>query len=244
MAFEGAGHLPNNRDGQPAEPRRLPRQRRGTTPQMHGRYPEHDVLAQSRHWDDPTRKVVMARLEAPPYRYFTPKEIRTLESFCDTVTAQDEEPRIAVLRFVDNDLYHARGPGHRYADMPADGEAWRCVARGLDESAAKLAGCDFAGLDRDMRDSVVERFAGGDLGGGVWDELSLGHAWLVVTHAIVTAFYAHPWAWNEIGFGGPGYPRGYMRLGPNQREPWEGEETRELADEFQDDVQSDPGMRP
>ena len=28
------------------------------------------------------------------------------------------------------------------------------------------------------------------------------------------AFYSHPWAWNEIGFGGPAYPQGYMRLGP------------------------------
>ena len=27
-------------------------------------------------------------------------------------------------------------------------------------------------------------------------------------------FYSHPWAWNEIGFGGPAYPQGYMRLGP------------------------------
>src|SRR4051812_11990891 len=123
MAFEGAGHLPNNRDGQPMEPRHLPRQRRGTTPQMHGRYPEYDVLAQSQHWDDPTRKVVMARLEAPPYRYFTPTQVRTLEAFCDVVTGQDDEPRIGVLRYVDQDLHEGRGPGHRYADMPDDGEA-------------------------------------------------------------------------------------------------------------------------
>ena len=39
---------------------------------------------------------------------------------------------------------------------------------------------------------------------------------------IVGAFYSHPWAWNEIGFGGPAYPRGYMRLGPLAvREPRE-----------------------
>ncbi|MDQ3430688.1 MAG: gluconate 2-dehydrogenase subunit 3 family protein, partial [Actinomycetota bacterium] len=36
-----------------------------------------------------------------------------------------------------------------------------------------------------------------------------------------TAFYAHPWSWNEIGFGGPAYPRGYKNLGVNRREPWE-----------------------
>jgi hypothetical protein len=66
----------------------------------------------------------------------------------------------------------------------------------------------------------------------------------VITNAVVTAFYAHPWAWNEIGFGGPGYPRGYMRLGADQREPWEGEEARALVDDFQRDVEHEPGMEP
>ena len=35
------------------------------------------------------------------------------------------------------------------------------------------------------------------------------------------AFYSHPWAWNEIGFGGPAYPRGYKHLALDGREPWE-----------------------
>ena len=42
--------------------------------------------------------------------------------------------------------------------------------------------------------------------------------------AVLSEFYAHPWAWNEIGFGGPAYPRGYARLGIGLRESWEGEE--------------------
>ncbi len=36
--------------------------------------------------------------------------------------------------------------------------------------------------------------------------------------SVLSAFYSHPWAWNEIGFGGPAYPRGYARLGAGQRE--------------------------
>ena len=42
------------------------------------------------------------------------------------------------------------------------------------------------------------------------------------------AFYAHPWAWNEIGFGGPAYPRGYARMGVGQSEAWEGAEALDL----------------
>jgi hypothetical protein len=39
---------------------------------------------------------------------------------------------------------------------------------------------------------------------------------------VLSAFYSHPWAWSEIGFGGPAYPRGYARMGIGQRESWEG----------------------
>ena len=39
-------------------PRELPRQRRGTTPQMHGRYPDYDVLDNAGHWDPVTRELV------------------------------------------------------------------------------------------------------------------------------------------------------------------------------------------
>jgi hypothetical protein len=43
---------------------------------------------------------------------------------------------------------------------------------------------------------------------------------------VLSEFYSHPWAWNEIGFGGPAYPRGYMRLaaGPSGRDPQEARE--------------------
>ena len=46
----------------------------------------------------------------------------------------------------------------------------------------------------------------------------------VVMRSALAAFYSHPWAWNEIGFGGPAYPRGYARLGIGMSESWEGEE--------------------
>ena len=39
-------------------------------------------------------------------------------------------------------------------------------------------------------------------------------------------FYSHPAVWNEIGFGGPAYPRGYKALGIDKREPYEVEDAR------------------
>ena len=206
------------------DPEGLPRQRRGITPQMHGRYPDFDVLEQAGHWDEATRRVVLARLEPPPVRFFDEREVRTLEAFCDTVLAQDREPRVPVLAFVDAKLFEGCLDGFQYADMPDDGETWRLVARGLDEAAAERGAPSYGEAATDDRLAVCEAFAEARLGGGTWERIPVAHAWAVVMRAVLGAFYSHPWAWNEIGFGGPAYPRGYMRLGIGQREPWEGDD--------------------
>jgi gluconate 2-dehydrogenase subunit 3-like protein len=225
-SFREPDHLPNLRaDGQPGPPEELPRQRRGTTPQMHGRYPDYDVLEHAGQWDEATRRVVLARLQPPPpLRFFSGPEALTLGALCDEVTAQDREPRIPVLAMVDAKLHAGQLDGFRYADMPEDPETWRLVARGLDEAA----GAPFSALAPEVRGEFVARFADGKLTGGVWDTLPCSRAWKVVTRAILAAFYSHPWAWNEIGYGGPRYPRGYMRLGAGEREPDQAPEAFEL----------------
>ena len=106
--------------------------------------------------------------------------------------------------------------------MPDDRETWRRVARGLDASAVQNGATDFAHAPIEVQCRIVDGFAQGELHGEVWDELPPKNAWSVVTRAIMSAFYSHPWAWNEIGFGGPAYPRGYARFGAGQRESWEG----------------------
>jgi hypothetical protein len=48
----------------------------------------------------------------------------------------------------------------------------------------------------------------------------------VLAKTIAGIYYSHPAAWSEIGFGGPASPRGYVRLGFDQRDPWEAKEPR------------------
>ena len=222
--FRDAGHLPHNRpDRQPGSPEELPRQRNGVTPQMHGRYPDYNVLDEADHWDDVTRRVVLERVEhTPPIRFFTEREAHTLGAFCDHVMAQDREPKIPVLNMVDAKLFAEELDGFHYADMPSDPETWRRVARGLDAAARQHGSETFAAAADEVQHNVVDAFAQGQLHGEIWDELPAARAWSVVMRAILSAFYSHPWAWNEIGFGGPAYPRGYARLGAGQRENWEG----------------------
>jgi Gluconate 2-dehydrogenase subunit 3 len=224
-SFREPDHLPKRRrEGLPADPAGLPRQRRGTTPQQHGRYPDFDVLAEADHWDPVTRELVLARArETPPVRFFSPQEATCARAFCDVVMAQDAEPRIPVMEMVDKKLHEGKLDGYRYADMPEDGETWRLVLRGLDETAG--AG-GFAAASEDVRHDIVRRLSSGELSGGAWERLNVSRAWSVVMRAVLAEFYSHPWAWNEIGFAGPAYPRGYMRLhvGPTGREPYEAQE--------------------
>jgi hypothetical protein len=201
------------------------RHRNGTTPQLVGRYPHYDVLSEAGHWDEVTRRVVLDRVErVPPIVFFTEAEADTLKAFCDIVTAQDGEPRIAVLSYIDEKLETGVGDGWQHAGLPGDGDVWRTVARGLDEEAG---GC-YAEAAEETRVEIVHRFAKAELSDGVWRELDVGRAWGVVMRYVVQAFYSHPWAWNEIGFGGPAYPRGYSAFGSphlGEREPWEGAES-------------------
>src|SRR4051812_45634527 len=180
--FAKGHHLPKLRgkDDQ-ADPYELPRQRRGTTPQMHGRYPDYDVTEQAGAWDEPTRAVVFARIDDVPEReFFTDAEAATLTAFCDDVLAQDSEPRIPVLAFVDAKQAAGKTEGYRYADMPPDAETWRLVARGLDEAAGGGAGA-FAEIAGDARGKIVDAFASGELEGGAWAEVDVSRAWSVVT---------------------------------------------------------------
>jgi gluconate 2-dehydrogenase subunit 3-like protein len=228
--YREADHLPKRRQGaQPPPPDELPRQRRGTTPQNIGRYPDYDVLEHAAHWDQATRDAVLPRVESPPpIRFFTRIEAAALRAFCDTVTAQDSEPRIPVLEHVDEKLAAGRLEGYQYADLPDDRETWRLAAQGLDEAARECGAASFAAASDADRTAICSAFKDGELRGGAWSQLNVARAWSVLLRDTLSAFYAHPWAWNEIGFGGPAYPRGYSRLGVGLSESWEGEEAFEL----------------
>jgi gluconate 2-dehydrogenase subunit 3-like protein len=205
------------------------RQRNGTTPQMVGRYPDWHVLDEQGHWDEATREVVLSRVRVvPELTFFDEREAATLKSFCDILLAQDEEPRIPVLSYIDEKLAGGVGDGWQYYDLPGDGEVWKIVARGLDEEAQRNAFDSFADASLALQTGIVHRFGQGELHGGAWESVNVARAWKVVMRYACQAFYSHPWAWTEIGFGGPAYPRGYGAFGAphmGERESWEAEES-------------------
>jgi len=191
---------------------------------MIGRYPDYDVFDASGTWDRATAQVVAARMGVrADFEFFSADEQPTLRTFCDVALAQNAEPRVPVPELIDEKLAAGRLDGYQYADMPDDRDTWRLTLAGLDEVASAHHGqpC-FAALDVSTQEGMVGDLSHGQLTSDSFGRLNVSRAWSVCMRMILAAFYSHPWAWNEIGFGGPAYPRGFMRLGPTGiREPFE-----------------------
>ena len=100
----------------------------------------------------------------------------------------------------------------------------------LDEEARVRFNASFADLPVGRQDTLLELIQQGDVRSPAWEaipaKLFFKHR---VMHDVTTSYFTHPTAWNEIGFGGPASPRGYVRLEANRRDPWEAEENHRVA---------------
>lgn len=192
----------------------------GTTPGGQGRFVGFDVLAQVPTWDDVTTGVVLRRLGPPePLRFFSVIEEAAAGALFDRLLGQDDEPKVPVLAMVDERLNANRTDGWHYEDLPEDAEAWHQTLSFLEQDAEAAYGRSFAQLAVKDQCALLQDIV--DLGAAGWHGLNAARVWSLWTRYACTAFYAHPWAWNEIGFGGPAYPRGYKNIGLDRREPWE-----------------------
>lgn len=196
--------------------------RRALTPQGRGRYPGYDVLDEVPRWDDVTAGVVLARLAlTPDLSFFTAAEDAVATPLCDLLLAQDGEPRIPVVALIDARLAAGETDGWRYEDMPPDPQAWRETLAALDEDAHAAHGRQFALLDPSQQSPLVQAVFDAGRHDAPWHRWPGKRVWSLWTRYACAAFYSHPWAWNEIGFGGPAYPRGYKNPGLDARERWE-----------------------
>jgi hypothetical protein len=193
---------------------------RAVPPSSGDRFPGFEVLAQSKHWDPVTSGVVLSRIGmAPDIRYFTPAEQAVATALCDRLLDQRGDTKVPVVNLIDARLAERQTDGWHYHDMPEDGQAWRDTLASLDVDATDRFGADFAGCSDDQQTTLIQVVQ--DLGPGQWHGLCAKHVWSLGTRYACTAFYSHPSAWNEIGFPGPAYPRGYKNPGVDAREPFE-----------------------
>jgi hypothetical protein len=189
-------------------------------------YAGYDVLEKwaSPSWDDLTREVIRRRLgEVPERRFFSTTEWRTLEAVADRLVPQPDRPHpIPIVPWIDEKLHRNDRDGFRYDDMPVLRDAWRLGLAAIDQESRGRFQADFPSLSLDQQDTVLRAIQAGDVHGEAWACLPAQRFFsTVLLKEVVGEYYAHPLAWNEVGFGGPASPRGYVRLGIDQRDPWE-----------------------
>jgi hypothetical protein len=201
---------------------------------MEGPYAGYDVLAkwQDASYDELTREVLRRRLrEVPPRRFFSDDEWRVLQAVVARVLPQpDRAEPVPIAPWIDAGLAAGLQEGFRYADMPSAPQAWRTGLAALDAEARLRYDRPFDALDARAADAFLHAIAQGGADPDLWHGLDAKRFFIqILCKRVAEIYYAHPAAWSEIGFGGPASPRGYVRLGFNQRDGWEAREVRWLT---------------
>ncbi|CAN5276467.1 gluconate 2-dehydrogenase subunit 3 family protein [soil metagenome] len=194
-------------------------------------YPGYDVLAKwdSPSWNEQTREVVARRLREVPERRFLSEDLyAVLEAVVARLLPQPDRPDdpVPIAPWLDHRLYTDGGDGYRRETMPPQREAWPQGLRALDAESRRRHGAGLCALDPAQQDDLLRDVQRGAVRGGSWESIPAAAFFGDVLSAAVGVYYALPAAWSEIGFGGPASPRGYVRLGADQRDPWEAEEHR------------------
>ena len=200
---------------------------------MSNRYPGYDVLAKrdSPSWNAITRKVVEERLRIDPseHRFLTDAEWTTARAICQCIIPQppDRAQPVPLAAMLDRKLMDDVRDGYRDARLPPIREAWQRALRAFDEEATLRYSGRFPEIDVPRQNALLELAQAGRTQAAAWGDMPAEVFFAKrLLHDILSAYYAHPTAWSEIGFGGPASPRGYVRLGFDRRDPWEASEAR------------------
>ncbi|RQZ16658.1 gluconate 2-dehydrogenase subunit 3 family protein [Burkholderia sp. Bp9031] len=194
-------------------------------------YSGYDVLAKrdTPSWNDATRSAIDARLRvaASAPRHLDAEQFVTLGALCERIVPQRKGVvgSVPTAALLDARLATDEGDGFRDARLPPLRAAWHTGLAALDAMARHAHDRPFASLDAQDADALLDAVQHGRI------DRAVESAWAGmdprtffakrVLMDLCAAYYSHPFAWNEIGFGGPASPRGYVRMDFNRRDPWE-----------------------
>jgi len=167
----------------------------------------------------------------PPIRFFNERELPLITAIVNRIIPQEDrlpEYRIPIVPHLDERLYTNKMPGYRYEDMPPEGEAYRLGLQAIQETSYAIHNAPFEKLNGIQQDLILKAIHDGKKQAAeeIWAKIPIHRFWELLVQDCIEVYYAHPWSWDEIGFGGPAYPRAYMRLEGGEPEPWEVNEKR------------------
>jgi hypothetical protein len=200
---------------------------------MRDLYPGYDVLSKRNtpSWNEQTRRVIDRRLAVNPdaHAFFNDEEWQTLRAICDRIIPQpaDRASPVPLAALVDRKMVENRRDGYRHARLPPMQPAWQRALAAIEAEARARHDAPFHALPAAQQDALLGAMQRGELHNKAWEGMPPDLFFKArVIPDVVKTYYAHPTAWNEIGWGGPASPRGYVRLQADRRDPWEAAEAK------------------
>ncbi|GED30450.1 gluconate 2-dehydrogenase subunit 3 family protein [Brevibacillus centrosporus] len=188
------------------------------------RYPTYDVWDQHTEWDGHTKKIVGSR-KTPQvaHQFFTKEEAFLLQTLVGVLV---NEHRLEVLTFVtqhlDDSAASPIGESQRKVGVPPKKQLYRLGLAGVDAESHAMYGKGFMGAGPEEQQAVLQAVSKGQAKDPqAWAGVVPSDFFKQLLHDTVSAYYSHPLVWSDIGYGGPAYPRGYVRVEKGLTDPWE-----------------------
>ncbi len=187
-------------------------------------YPDYDVMTQTDFWDPHTRAIVEQRFGpfAAP-KAFAPHQEAILRAVARQLVDDYREELIDyIIHQIDQQLQSFSGENQRQPGVPPAREliVWGLAA--LENCALKRHQQKFLQLSPEAQRALLADLQTGSADPiPEWHEVPQKDLFKKLVNTVIPAYYAHPAVWSEIGYGGPAYPRGYVRVELGLTDPWE-----------------------
>ncbi len=188
------------------------------------RYPFYNVMNEQEAWDAHTRNIVRSRLEpSSQLRYLEMEELQLLRSVCRVLLDETRSEMLAfVVSHIDQVLASPVGEAQRKAAVLPQG---KLIRDGLQRMRLSTLLYDFAAMDQTelaaLEQLLSQLSEGCAESAEVWTGFDQKAFFKSLLSMAADGYYSHPDIWSEIGYGGPAYPRGYVRASLGQIDPWE-----------------------
>ncbi len=175
-------------------------------------------------WDDHTQSIVESRTTASPQHRFLSKQEAGMLSVMCSLLMNDQSP--GVIRFMlhhfDETLHASPGESQRKQGVPPGKDLIRQGLQALEQYARRSFAASFLELENEAQKQLLQAVSQGKAEpASDWINAPQQPFFQKVLGLAVESYCSHPQVWSEIGYAGPAYPRGYVRVQLGQLDPWE-----------------------
>jgi len=187
-------------------------------------YPAYDVLKHQEEWDEHTQSIVVSRLvQTWEFQFLTLYEVEMLQVICSQLVGDTRGDIVAyMVQHIDQSLDRSPGEGQRKVGVPKAQQLIRQGLQYLDEASKRRHVLAFLQLEKRQQWRFLDDLSRGQaVEVAEWDSTLQKECFKRLLSWATESYYSHPVVWSEIGYGGPAYPRGYVRAQLGQLDPWE-----------------------